>query len=118
MFQWSDHIQTIFEDVKAILASARGLERPHLRDSFQLKVDASKVDAGAVLLHQDAAGIELLLPQVLFLPVLEKETHASILALKHFEVYLGSGRVLSWHKNPTQSLITWLVFLQPYHMHI
>lgn len=67
MFQWSDHYQTIFEDIKAILASAPGLERPHLRDSFKLKVDASKVDPGAVLLHQDGAGIELLLPQVLFL---------------------------------------------------
>ena len=62
--------------------------------------------------------------------VIEKEALALIWALKHVEVYVGSGRPLVVYtdhnpltflhslQNPNQRLMRWCLFLQGYHLDI
>ena len=100
-------------------------------------MDASNLGAGAVLLQQDATGIER--PVSFFsrkfnsyqlnYSVIEKEALALIWALQHFEVYIGQGcrplvvytdhnplTFLHSLQNPNQRLMRWCLFLQPYHL--
>lgn len=75
------------------------LAAPDLACPFKLEVDASAVGAGAVLLQDDADGIDHPVSyfsrkfnkrQVNY-STIEQETLALLWALLHFEVYLGSS---------------------------
>lgn len=57
-FHWSDRCQKAFDYVKALLSCAPVLAAPNLKEQFHIKVDASNIGAGAVLLQTDASGIE------------------------------------------------------------
>jgi len=114
------------------------LSSPKFQTPFKLAVDASEKGVGAVLLQDDDRGIEH--PVCFFskkfnvhqrnYSVIEKETLALILAIQHFEVYLGSGspiKVMTDH-NPlvflqrscttNQRLMRWSLFLQTYPLQI
>ena len=98
-FQWSDWCQKAFNDVKALLTCAPVLAAPQLEEHVQLKVDASNLGVGAVLLQQDATGIERPVSYFsrkfnsyqLNYSTIEKEALALILALQHFELYISQG---------------------------
>lgn len=57
-FRWSDHSQQAFEAIKAVLTNAPVLVAPVFNRPFKLAVDASESGAGAVLLQDDAEGVE------------------------------------------------------------
>lgn len=112
---------------------------PCLEKTFKIQVDASNEGAGAVLIQEDDVGIER--PVCFFsrkfnnhqrnYSTIEKEALALILALQHFEVYVGGNSsaviVYSDHnpltflhslKNPNQRLMCWCLFLQPFHLDV
>lgn len=74
------------------------LATPNLTRPFKLEVDASAVGAGAVLLQEDAGGIDhtvcyfsqKFLKHQLSYSTIEKKTVTLLLALQHFKVYVGS----------------------------
>lgn len=125
--------------MESLLCSAPVLMAPQLTKPFKLFVDASKVGAGAVLMQADADGVNC--PVSFFskkfnshelnYSIVEKEALVLILALKHFEVYVGSGDhplvVYTDHnpltflhslQNPNQRLMRLCLFLQPFHLQI
>lgn len=57
-YAWSDEGQAAFDSVKTLLCSAPVLAAPDLARPFKLEVDASDVGAGAVLLQEDAGGVD------------------------------------------------------------
>lgn len=134
-FDWTAICQAAFENVKLLLTSASVLMAPRMDQSFQMQVDASHVGAGAVLLQRDEQGVDR--PVCFFskkfnrhqlnYSTIEKETLALIWGLQHFDVYLSGGAVpvtiYSDHnpltflyslKSPSQRLMRWVLFLQPY----
>ena len=137
-YVWSPICQQAFTQVKELLSSAPVLAAPRLDHPFRLQVDASDVGAGAVLLQVDEKGVEK--PVCFFskkfkgyqrhYSVIEKEALALVLALQHFDVYVGSGSKLVVYtdhnpliflrslQNPNQRLMRWALFLQPYHLNI
>lgn len=90
--------QMTFDSVKILLSHAPVLAAPDFSTPFELEVDASAVGAGAVLLQRGDDGIDH--PVAYFsrkfnrhqanYSTIEKETLALLLALQHFEVYVGS----------------------------
>jgi hypothetical protein len=98
-FQWSEKCQFAFEAAKALLCSAPVLAAPDFVRPFKLEVDASALGVGAVLLQEDERGIDhpvcyfskKLKRHQLHYSTIEKEALALLLALQHFEVYLGSN---------------------------
>ncbi len=112
---------------------------PIFSSPFQLQVDASATGAGAVLLQEDQAGIEH--PVSFFskkfsksqqnYSTIEKEALALLLALQHFEVYLGGSPstiiVYTDHNplvfimrmsNANQRLMRWSLIMQEYNIEI
>ena len=137
-FVWTPLCQQAFDQVKSLLCAAPVLAAPRVGQPFELYVDASHVGSGAVLAQRDNLGIcrpvsyfskKFNKHQVNY-SVIEKETFALILALKHFDVYLsGSASIivhtdhnpitfLSSLKCPNQRLIRWSLFLQSYNLDI
>lgn len=139
LFVWSKSCQNAFETVKSLLTTTPVLMAPQLEKTFKIQVDASKEGAGAVLIQEDDGGIER--PVCFFsrkfnshqrnYSTIEKEALALILALQHFEVYIGGNSsaviVYSDHnpltflhslKNPNQRLMRWCLFLQPFHLDV
>lgn len=137
-FVWTSLCQQAFDQVKSLLCAAPVLAAPRLRVPFELYVDASHVGAGAVLSQRDNLGIcrpvsyfskKFDKHQVNY-SVIEKETFALILALKHFDVYLNGNASIIVHtdhnpltflsslKCPNQRLIRWSLFLQSYNLDI
>lgn len=57
-YEWSVECQSAFNSVKTLLCSAPVLAAPDLCCPFKLEVDASAVGAGAVLLQEDASGVD------------------------------------------------------------
>ncbi len=57
-FEWNDACQNAFDNVKALLCNAPVLIAPDCAKSFTLEIDASLVGVGAVLIQEDAHGIE------------------------------------------------------------
>lgn len=55
---WTPECQHDFESVKSLLRHAPVLATPDLYRSFKLEIDASAVGASAVLLQEDADGID------------------------------------------------------------
>ena len=98
-FEWNAGCQNSFEFIKAILSSYPVLIAPVFEKPFSLFVDASDVAVGSMLSQKDVQGIEH--PVAYFskkldkhqrrYSTIEKEALALLLALKHFEVYVGSG---------------------------
>ena len=138
-FVWSPVCQQAFEKAKTLLCNAPVLSAPRFDRPFALQVDASHVGVGAVLLQSDEFGIEK--PVSFFskkfnsyqlnYSTIEKEALALVWALKHFDVYLGSGVVpvvvftdhnplvfLNSLQCPTQRLVRWSLFLQSHWLDI
>ncbi len=98
-FEWTSACQFAFEALKTLLCSAPVLSAPRFDRAFKLEVDASGTGAGAVLIQVDDAGIEhpisffsnKFLKHQLNYSTIEKEALALLLAIQHFEVYIGSS---------------------------
>lgn len=138
-FHWTDQCEMAFKSAKALLCSAPVLAAPRFHHTFVLQVDASGVGAGAALLQADDLGIEhpvgyfsrKFTPCQTRYSVIEQETLALILALRHFEVYVGSvpgPLVVYTDHNPltylrsmvnhNRRLMRWSLFLQPFHLEV
>uniref|UniRef100_A0AAY4AYL3 Gypsy retrotransposon integrase-like protein 1 n=1 Tax=Denticeps clupeoides TaxID=299321 RepID=A0AAY4AYL3_9TELE len=137
-FSWNDECQNAFMSVKTLLCSTPVLAAPDFQRPFKLEVDASAVGAGAVLLQEDADGVDhpicfskkFLKHQVNY-STIEKEALALILALQHFEVYIGSTAqpvfvftdhnplvFLSRMKNTNQRIMRWSLVLHGFNLEI
>lgn len=138
-FQWSETCQAAFEAAKALLCSAPVLAAPNFTRPFKLEVDASALGAGAVLLQEDEHGVDhpvcyfskKFKKHQLHYSTIEKEALALLLALQHFEVYIGSSSmptiVFSDHnplvflnrmQNSNQRLMRWALLLQDFSIEI
>lgn len=138
-FKWSLECQQAFDSVKALLCSAPVLATPNFNHPFKLEVDASAVGAGAVLLQEDADGIDHPIcyfsrkfnKHQLNYSTIEKEALALLMALQHFEVYVGSSSlpvvVYTDHNplvfllrmyNQNQRLMRWSLIVQNYNLDI
>ncbi len=138
-FEWSDDCEHAFLAAKDLLLHAPILAAPDFRQAFKLEIDASFSGAGAVLLQLDDKGFEH--PVCYFskkfskcqlnYSTVEKETLALVLALQHFEIYLGgSGPVvtvytdhnpllfLSRMRNTNQRLMRWALVVQEFNLDI
>ncbi len=66
---------------------------PNFSSPFKLQVDASAVEAGAVLLQEGCSGVCYFSKKFSKCQrnysTIEKEALALVLALKHFEMYVG-----------------------------
>ncbi len=138
-FKWSVECQYAFDCVKTLLCNAPVLVAPDCKYMFKLEVDASAVGAGAVLLQEDTNSIDHPVSYFsrkfnkhqLNYSTIEKEALALLLALQHFEVYLGSSNLpvivftdhnplvfLSRMYNQNQRLMRWALVLQNYNVEI
>lgn len=138
-FVWTADCQLAFEAAKDLLCQAPVLSAPDFSKPFELQVDASNNGAGAVLLQQGRDCVEH--PISYFskkfigaqqnYSVIEKEALALILALKHFDVYLGNSIrpitiytdhnplvFLSRMSGANQRLLRWSLFLQEYNLDV
>ncbi len=138
-FAWSEACQVAFESAKALLCCAPVLAAPSFSHPFKLEVDASACGAGTVLLQEDESGVEH--PVCYFsekfnkhqvnYSTIEKEALALLLALQHFEVYLGSSAqpvvvytdhnpliFLARMRNSNQRLMRWSLLLQDFNLEI
>lgn len=138
-FHWSDSSQQAFENAKALLICAPVLAAPDFSKPFRLAVDASDFGAGAVLLQVAADGVEHPIcffskkfsPQQRVYSTVEKEALALVLAVQHFEVYIGSSTCpvmvytdhsplvfLNRMRNANQRLMRWSLILQAFNLEI
>ncbi len=98
-FVWSEKCQEAFNNAKVSLATAPSLLIPNFKHPFSVAVVASESGAGAVLMQVSSEGKEH--PVCCFskkfncnqwaYSAVEREALALILAVLHFEVYLGSS---------------------------
>ncbi len=136
---WSSECQQAFESAKSLLCHSPVLAAPDLSRPFKLEVDASAVRAGAVLVQEDADGVDHPVSyfsrkfnkhQVHY-STIEQETLALLWALQHFEVYLGSSSLpvtvftdhnpltfLSRMYNHNQRLMRWALIVQECNLNI
>lgn len=138
-FEWTNDCELAFNGAKDLLCQAPVLSAPNFTKPFSLQVDASATGAGAVLLQEDEAGIDH--PVSYFskkfsktqqnYSVIEKEALALLLALQHFEVYLGNSPqsiivytdhnplvFLSRMSGSNQRLLRWALTIQEYNLDI
>ncbi|KAL2099579.1 hypothetical protein ACEWY4_003973 [Coilia grayii] len=122
---------------KALLCCSPVLAAPNFDLPFKLEVDASATGAGAVLLQEGTDGLDhpvcyfskKFLKHQLNYSTIEKEALALLLALQHFEVYVGSSSVpvtvftdhnplifLSRMKNTNQRIMRWSLYLQGFNL--
>lgn len=98
-FKWSTVCQLAFEQTKRLLVNAPILAAPRCDQPFKLAVDASDTGVGAVLLQEGTDGVEhpvsyfswKLDVHQKWYSTIEKEALALVMALEHFEVYVGSS---------------------------
>lgn len=98
-FIWTPNCEHAFNAAKDLLCSTPILKAPQFDAPFKLQIDALAKGAGAILLQEDQLGIEH--PVSYFskkfskcqqnYSVIEKEALAMLMALQHFEVYLGGS---------------------------
>lgn len=107
-FVWTTECQQAFESAKSLLFSASVLAAANFSVPFKLEVDTSAFGAGAVLLQVDANGIPhpVCLISTKFkkhqlnYSTIEKEILTMLLALQHFEVYVGYYALpVTWYIN-------------------
>lgn len=128
-----------FQSAKAILCSTPVLAAPDFGGSFKLEVDASASGAGVVLLQEDDRGIDR---PVCYFPKkfnkhllryskVEKEALVLLLALQHFQVYVGSSQIpvlvftdhsllvfVARRRNGNQRLMRWSLLVQDFNLEI
>ena len=97
-FVWTDDCQLAFDKVKLILQKSPVLKSPDYEKPFKLIIDSSDVGTGSVLVQEASDGLDhpvsyfskKFLKYQKNYSVVEKETLGLVLALEHFDVYLGS----------------------------
>ena len=97
-FVWTDDCQESFTRVKLLLQNSPILISPNYEKPFKLIIDTSDIGAGAVVVQEDAQGIDhpvcyyskKFLKHQKNYSTVEKETLALLLALNHFDVYMGA----------------------------
>ena len=138
-FVWTDDCQMAFDKVKLLLQKSPVLKSPDYEKPFKLIIDSSDVGTGAVLVQEASDGLDhpvsyfskKFLKYQKNYSVVEKETLGLVLALEHFDVYLGSTpfkiKVYTDHnpltflktmKNKNQRLVRWSLALQEYNLEI
>lgn len=138
-FKWTSECQSAFEALKTLLCSAPVLVAPQFEKPFLLEVDASGTGIGAVLLqtgeddlnHPISFFSKKFLKHQMNYSTIEKEALALILALQHFEVYIGSSvspvtiftdhnplTFLQLMSNSNHRLMRWSLICQSYNMKI
>lgn len=138
-FVWTPECQYAFESAKSLLSHAPVLAAPDVSRPFQLEIDASAVGAGAVLLQENIDGVghpvsyfsHKFNKYQLNYSTIEKDTLALLLALQHFEVYVGSSPlpvVVFTDHNPlvflsrmyshNQRLMRWALIVQDFNLEI
>ena len=138
-FVWTEGSRVAFNQIKALLTTAPVLAAPNFTVPFVLAVDASDVGAGAVLMQGGKDGLEH--PVCFFsrkfnclqraYSTTEKEALALVLALQHFEVYVGGAAhpvtvytdhnpltFLDRMRNHNQRLMRWCLILQAFNVNI
>ena len=138
-FSWSVACQEAFNRIKSILFSEPVLMKPSFQKPFSLFVDASNIIMGAVLLQEDANGMDH--PVCYYsrkfnshqhnYSTVEKETLSLVLSLEHFEVYLSPSvspvQVYTDHNplthiqhmmNHNKRLLHWSLIQQKYELEI
>ena len=127
-FVWTDDCQLAFDKVKLFLQKSPVLKSPDYEKPFKLIIDSSDVGTGSVLVQEASDGLDhpvsyfskKFLKYQKNYSVVEKETLGLVLALEHFDVYLGSTpfkiKVYTDHnpltflktmKNKNQRLVRW-----------
>ncbi|KAK7918866.1 hypothetical protein WMY93_010150 [Mugilogobius chulae] len=138
-FKWSPECQHSFDSIKTLLMKAPVLSAPDYDRPFKIAVDASDAGAGAVLLQDGPDHVEhpvsyfskKFLKHQRAYSTIEKETLALIMALKQFEVYVGSSSrpvlvytdhnplvFINQMRNANQRLMRWALFLQDFNLSI
>ena len=138
-FVWTDDCQLAFDKVKLLLQKSPVLKSPDYEKPFKLIIDSSDVGTGSVLVQEASDGLDhpvsyfskKFLKYQKNYSVVEKETLGLVLALEHFDVYLGSTpfkiKVYTGHnpltflktmKNKNQRLVRWSLALQEYNLEI
>ena len=138
-FVWTDDCQLAFDKVKLLLQKSPVLKSPDYKKPFKLIIDSSDVGTGSVLVQEASDGLDhhvsyfskKFLKYQKNYSVVEKETLGLVLALEHFDVYLGSTpfkiKVYTDHnpltflktmKNKNQRLARWSLALQEYNLEI
>ena len=138
-FVWTDDCQLAFDKVKLLLQKSPVLKSPDYEKPFKLIIDSSDVGTGSVLVQEASDGLDhpvsyfskKFLKYQKNYSVVEKETLGLVLALEHFDVYLGSTpfkiKVYTDHnpltflktmKNKNQRLARWSLALQEYNLEI
>ena len=138
-FVWTDDCQMAFDKVKLLLQKFPVLKSPDYEKPFKLIIDSSDVGTGSVLVQEASDGLDhpvsyfskKFLKYQKNYSVVEKETLGLVLALEHFDVYLGSTpfkiKVYTDHnpltflktmKNKNQRLVRWSLALQEYNLEI
>ena len=138
-FVWTDDCQLAFDKVKLLLQKSPVLKSPDYKKPFKLIIDSSDVGTGSVLVQEASDGLDhpvsyfskKFLKYQKNYSVVEKETLGLVLALEHFDVYLGSTpfkiKVYTDHnpltflktmKNKNQRLVRWSLALQEYNLEI
>lgn len=138
-YVWTPECQVAFDSVKTLLCHTPVLAAPDFTAPFKLEVGASTVGAGAVLLQDGEDGTDH--PVAYFsskfnrhqinYSTIEKEALALLLALQHFEVYVGSTPLpvvvftdhnplvfLSRMFNHNQRLMRWALVVQDFNLDI
>ena len=138
-FIWSEQCENAFHKVKSILMSSPVLTAPDFQKQLRLIVDASDIGCGGVVMQEGEDQIDH--PICYFsrkfnkhqrnYSTIEKECLALLLALLHFDVYLGTTvypvLVFTDHnpltfinrmKNKNQRLVRWSLTLQEYNLDI
>ena len=138
-FVWTDDCQLAFDKVGLLLQKSPVLKSLDYEKPFKLIIDSSDVGTGSVLVQEASDGLDhpvsyfskKFLRYQKSYSVVEKETLGLVLALEHFDVYLGSApfkiRVYTDHspltflktmKNKNQRLVRWSLALQEYNLEI
>ena len=138
-FVWTHDCQLAFDKVKLLLQKSPVLKSPDYEKPFKLIIDSSDVGTGSVLVQEASDGLDhpvsyfskKFLKYQKNYSVVEKETLGLVLALEHFDVYLGSTpfkiKVYTDHnpltflktmKNKNQRLVRWSLALQEYDLEI
>ncbi|XP_069936301.1 uncharacterized protein [Cherax quadricarinatus] len=137
-FNWTPECQNAFTKAKRLLCTAPILSSPDFSKPFSLHVDASESGVGAVLLQDGDEGLQPVAfysskfqPHQRAYSTIEKEALVLVLALEHFDIYVGQTSqvvtVYSDHnplvyleamKNHNTRLMRWCLRLQHYSLRI